>query len=475
MKACRESLRAIIEEDRKLDAERAWNARFSMSPSTICHAGVAARFVFPDNGLILTVNPERPLTGRHIMHANLKPAAIFRIIARARRASLAGRFEAAAAIGLVLAAMVTDVPAQQQAKTTWKYSAEMLRPFWLGDVMAGESVLFVQDEKGGEARASVLFPIDKVLSVRSSSGEMQYEEGRDYLWKAGSREIVVPAGSRIVVSKPDALRRPAGSQKYRLTHRDGNGEIYFGAQLEYHDLQTIVSYSHAPGLWKLPVPKFDAAALPNTLKKLQSREPVKIVVLGDSISTGCNASGWADGKPFQPAYPDLLGRMLEERYKGPVEVVNLSVGGMDSAWGLTMADKVVEAGPDLVLIAFGMNDSAGRPAADFQAKIEATIKTIREKRPGAEFVLIATMVGNPDWVTLKQELFPQYRDALARLCGPGVALADVTRVWSEFHRLKQDRDHTGNGVNHPNDFGHRVYAQVIGTLLIPAGEPGKGE
>ena len=405
------------------------------------------------------------------MNAHPKPAAIFRCFARPCRASLAGRFAAAAAIGLVLAASVTNVPAQEQAKPAWKYSAEMLRPFWQGDVMAGESVLFVQDEKTGEARASVLFPIDKVLSVHNSSGEIQYEEGRDYLWKAGSREIVVPAGSRIVVSKPNALRRPAGSQKYRLTHRDGNGEIYFGAQLEYHDLQTIISYSHAPDLWKSPVPKFDAAALPNTLKKLQNREPVKIVVLGDSISTGCNASGWANGKPLQPAYPDLLGLMLKEKYKGPVEVVNLSVGGKDSAWGLTMVEKVVEAGPDLVLIAYGMTDSAGRPASEFQAKNEATIKAIREKRPGTEFVLIATMVGNPDWVTLKQELFPQYRDALAKLRGPGVALADVTSVWSEFHRLKHDRDHTGNGVNHPNDFGHRVYAQVIGALLIPADEP----
>jgi lysophospholipase L1-like esterase len=219
------------------------------------------------------------------------------------------------------------------------------------------------------------------------------------------------------------------------------------------------------------VPKFDAAALPNTLKKLRNREPLKIVVLGDSISTGCNASGWADGKPFQPAYPDLLGRMLEEKYKGPVEVTNLSVGGMDSAWGLTQVDKVAEAGPDLVLIAFGMNDSAGRPAADFQEKIAATVKAIREKRPGVEIVLVATMVGNPDWVTLKQELFPQYRDALAKLCGPGVALADVTSVWAEFHRLKHDHDHTGNGVNHPNDFGHRVYAQVIAALLGPPDAP----
>jgi acyl-CoA thioesterase I len=52
-----------------------------------------------------------------------------------------------------------------------------------------------------------------------------------------------------------------------------------------------------------------------------------------------------------------------------------------------------------------------------------------------------------------------------------VALADVTSIWGEFLRLKHDWDQTGNGVNHPNDFGHRVYAQVISTLLIPDGEP----
>lgn len=363
----------------------------------------------------------------------------------------------------------TDSTAQDTGKHDWKYSGEQLRPFWRGEIMEGESVLFVKD-KTGEARASVLFPIRELLSVQSSTGEIQYEEGRDYTWISGSREIVIPSGSRITTSTPDSLRRPARSQQYQLTHRDGNGEIYFGGSLEYHQLQTIVRYSHARNLWRSPVPRFDPNALPRTIHKLRSREHTKIVVLGDSISTGCNASGWADGKPFQPAYPELVRRMLRENYRCEVEVANLSVGGKDSAWGLTMVDKVVEARPNLVILAFGMNDSAGRPAKEFHEKIAATIKGVREKCPSAEFILVATMVGNPAWVTLKQELFPAYRDSLAKLCGPGVALADVTSIWSEFLRLKHDWDQTGNGVNHPNDFGHRVYAQVISALLIPSTE-----
>jgi hypothetical protein len=117
-----------------------------------------------------------------------------------------------------------------------------------------------------------------------------------------------------------------------------------------------------------------------------------------------------------------------------------------------------------------MNDAAGRPAKEYQANIEAALTRIRARLPEVEFILVATMLGNRDWIRLKQELFPQYRDALASLSGPGVGLADLTSIWSGFLELKQDWDHTGNGVNHPNDFGHRVYAQVLSTLLVADGE-----
>lgn len=33
-------------------------------------------------------------------------------------------------------------------------------------------------------------------------------------------------------------------------------------------------------------------------------------------------------------------------------------------------------------------------------------------------------------------------------------------------KAKNFLDLTGNGVNHPNDFGHRVYARVLSALLI---------
>jgi hypothetical protein len=94
------------------------------------------------------------------------------------------------------------------------------------------------------------------------------------------------------------------------------------------------------------------------------------------------------------------------------------------------------------------------------------IDGIRKGCPNAEIILVATMMGNKDWTALHPELWPAYRDALAELCGPGIALADMTGVWGEMLKHKQYWDITGNGVNHPNDFSHRVYAQVLSGLVV---------
>ncbi len=372
---------------------------------------------------------------------------------------------------LLVFGLLAAVFAQESPKPAWKYAPELLRPFWIGEVVEGESVLFIKDEKTGEARASVLFPIREVLTVNNSVGDVTYENGKDFAWKPDSREIVLPAGSRIPSHTPQELRRPAKSQKYELTHRDGNGEIFFGGRLEYAEMQTCISYRHAPDLWKASVPTFDPQRLPRSVAKLVNRQALSIVTLGDSISAGANASALYDAAPYQPAYPELVRRQLAERFRGQVELKNLAVGGTDTGWGLTQIDKVVEAQPQLVILAFGMNDSGGRSAQSYQETTKQMIAKIREKLPECEFILVATMLGNRDWTRLKHEVFPQYREVLKELVEPGVALADLTSIWAGFLELKQDWDQTGNGVNHPNDFGHRVYAQVITTLLDPRGEP----
>ncbi len=58
-------------------------------------------------------------------------------------------------------------------------------------------------------------------------------------------------------------------------------------------------------------------------------------------------------------------------------------------------------------------------------------------------------------------MFAAYRDELKKLATENAALADLTEVWTILLEHKHDLDLTGNGLNHPNDFGHRLYAQAI--------------
>jgi acyl-CoA thioesterase-1 len=44
-------------------------------------------------------------------------------------------------------------------------------------------------------------------------------------------------------------------------------------------------------------------------------------------------------------------------------------------------------------------------------------------------------------------------------------VADVTTLWTDVMVCDTPYDLTGNGINHPNDFGHRLYSQTILSLL----------
>ncbi|MCL5995482.1 MAG: SGNH/GDSL hydrolase family protein [Chloroflexi bacterium] len=341
-----------------------------------------------------------------------------------------------------------------------------MQPFWQSNTMYGESVLCVRAEAQESASADLLFTPRELLHVQDSSGSITYEPGKDYALTPGAYRLVVPPGSRIPVKAWQELTPPKGSQPYSLIRRDGTGDILFGASHEYHDMQVLVTYSHAGDEWLGPVPSFAGEQLPRTWRRLVQREPLYIVLFGDSISTGCNASRWANTPPYQPFYADLLVQRLQAAYGGPVTLENFSVGGMDSAWGVANISPVVSAHPHLVILAFGMNDSTGGcPAAQYIANTQQQMQAVQAVHPQAEFILVASMLSNADWHIARPERLLEYRDALLALSGPGVAVADVTSVWVELLKRKKYLDITGNGVNHPNDFGHRLYADVLTALL----------
>ncbi len=330
--------------------------------------------------------------------------------------------------------------------------------------VVGESVLFLRVDDGTGSAILQHLPAG-IEAIASSDGMTHYEVGRDVVWTEESRLLRLTSGSRIRAYSEAELRRPAGSQAYALTHRDGNGEILFGPELEWAEMQLCVTYTTRYATVDTPR-VVDLEQLSRIRSRLRAGTACTLVVLGDSISYGHNASGLYSRPPFQPPYPGLVAKALRERYASEVQLVNLSVSGTNTEWGITRAADVVAERPDLVILAFGMNDSVSVSAEQYQRNMARIRSLIRESAPECDFILVAPMLGNPDWTTLNHEVFPQYRDALSALCEPGSALADLTRVWTGMLRQKNYLDLTGNGVNHPNDFGHRVYAREVSLLLL---------
>lgn len=338
-------------------------------------------------------------------------------------------------------------------------------PFWRSRTVHGESLLFLRGPADDRPTARLLFRPAPGLRLRAATGLTQFETGRDFAIDAGTGTLSLLPGTTIPSLDAPALYLPIGAPQ-AIAHRadDPTTGLLFGEGRFYHDLQVEATYDRLED-WSGYVPPDARGQLPRLAGLLRQAAPLQICMTGDSISAGANASGVSDAPPGMPPYGDLVAAGLTAHYGSQVSFRNFAVGGMGAAHGIEAAAAAAALAPDLVIIAYGMNDVGRRDPGGFTAQIVQGMQVVRAARPEVEFILVATMLGNPEWVHTPADMFTAYRSALAALCGPGVALADLTSLWGDLLHRKTYHDLTGNGVNHPNDFGHRLYAQVILDLL----------
>ena len=352
-------------------------------------------------------------------------------------------------IGLFGAASVWGAGAEEAVRPTLPDT-----PFWLSQEMKHEPILFVQAEGAARASGRLLFVPDSPPVVYHSDGVTRYEAGKDYLWTPGTRLIELPATTSVPfkTAKEMAPGKGVPGTLRGVLHAESN---------VVHKLQTLISYSHGAILPDLVVPQ--TQRLPRSVAKLSAKKPFKMVTLGDSISEGYNASGfkktWA--APYQPAYPQLVADVLARRFDTPVSLTNLAIAGRNSGWGLKQVPAVLRENPDLVLLAFGMNDRI--PSEKFGEQIRETVKQIQAGAPKADIVLVSSMSDNP--LVFGPGRLEGHLAELKQIEGPNVAVADITTPWGKLVELKSFADISGNHFNHPNDFGHRLYADVIASIF----------
>ncbi len=343
-----------------------------------------------------------------------------------------------------------------------------LAPIWKGGLIRDETVLFMTGDR--EPEASLLLEPAAIVAVRSPDLKTTYEPGRDYT--VDGRVLRLPHGSRVpFVTRAEMY--PAEAEAGDAFARKGGGLLRgsMPGGKRFCEMQASVTYnSDEAGCGSYEPPPFAGHVLRRTLAKLEVKQPLAVVLYGDSIAAGAETSGFWNVAPRLPSWGELVRLALEHRYGGKVALSNPSVGGKSSDWGRDNAESLVAARtPDLVIIAFGMGDAheVNRFSnADYKANIQSIIDTVRRANPACEFILVGTMLANPEAKGFHGEQIG-YLEPLHQLASTnhGVAVADVSSLHAFMLTRKKFWDMSGNGVNHPSDFLARVYAQVIMALL----------
>jgi len=341
-------------------------------------------------------------------------------------------------------------------------------PLWSSSTVHGESILCLQETEDTRPVGRLLFPVIGTLKVTRANQTEEFVEGLDYVVDRVRGRIELPQHSRIPFLQASSLFPPKDAVR-SLAHRAGDLEqgVLFDNQHWFHDQQIEVTYKRASE-WTGYRPVSALQNLPKTASKLQKGDPLTLAVSGDSISFGLNASGLTGAPPLMPTYPSLVAEHLRHTTKSQITLVNRAVSGWRIEQGIADCPQLLESKPDLVIVAYGMNHIGARDPEGFRTLLQSLLRSIVESETRPEVILLSPMIGNDQWVHTPRDQFRPHRDAIAGLAGPGIAFADLTSMWENLLERKNNCDLTGNGVNHPNDFGHRIHAQVVLGLLDPA-------
>lgn len=288
------------------------------------------------------------------------------------------------------------------------------------------------------------------MTVRSTylPGGTTYEEGKDFAVDREAGTIARMPGSRIPDFSKNVLY---GRADFDHTQFPGYGNLPFTVYVDYD------AYAGPTPAAPMP-PRRSSDGLPRTLARLRAGEPVKVIAFGDSITAGGEAS--RESLRYPNRYAEYLRQAFHDER---VTLENGATGGDTTRNGLQrLEEKVLSRKPDLVLVAFGMNDHniASVPVEEFAANLRSIVTQIRE-RTGAEVILLSTFPPNPLWHYSSHRM-GEYAAATERVAREmRVPYADVYGLWTTVLARKDPPSLLGNNINHPNDYGHGLYVQAL--------------
>jgi hypothetical protein len=266
---------------------------------------------------------------------------------------------------------------------------------------------------------------------------------------------------QIVLCEPPSI--PAGSERLVNVYLPGRIERLSDANL-FPILESVFP----------PRPKDQPpearARLPETLRRLEAGETLKILAWGDSVTT-------------YGRWQSMFVERLKARYpQAKIELVTEAWGGRNTGSYLAeppgsdhnYREKVLEARPHLIISEF-VND-AGMAPADVDQRYGRLLADFRGI--GAEWIILTPHYVMPEWMGPgfvergQRDIDDDPRPYVAGLKAfvaahpEHVALADAARRYGRLWRqgipyltLME------NNINHPNVAGHQIFADALDELF----------
>ncbi|MFE0013766.1 SGNH/GDSL hydrolase family protein [Mesorhizobium sp. NPDC059054] len=335
-------------------------------------------------------------------------------------------------------------------------SIDLARRFALGKPTLGGSIIYEEPVFLGKSLdRELIFPPAKILAVRKPTSPNLLVEGRDY--------VATRKGIRFL---PSLETKEAPAELANATATD-NSNLYIG--VEYQEYQYWVTYQRPAfaGILGNNGYKYAPTCGGLPLKDLLSRPKVRVTIFGDSISDGANASAQYV-YPNQLGYVGLVEAYLSARFPSKWAFRNTSVAGWSTLNAISALDThALDIEADLFVIAFGMNDAAATPQ-EYEERLRHIVGRIAAKYPSSYVLLVSSLSANPRWDKVDAALFKGFSHVVRTIAStdPKIACADMFDAWKWMMERKAYLDLTGNGVNHPNDFGHRVQADVVLNAIL---------
>ncbi len=214
--------------------------------------------------------------------------------------------------------------------------------------------------------------------------------------------------------------------------------------------------------------------LEQTARKIADGGKVTIAFMGDSITLGAEATHWYDqARSYTESDRTFRGRVVYSlrtcHPEAGIEPVAAFTGGATLNRALDdFHESVAPKNPELVIVAFGANDVAGRVGGpprtspgDFREGLRELVHASQSL--GAEVLLVSCFPLNPWLGSGAADRQPAYNAILEDIAREeNVALAPVYGAFQALESLgipTYTRLH--NWINHPDDVGHQVYADTI--------------